>query len=223
MSANDYQLGAPYGAQTRNPFNYVKAEQINRDSTTAWLTLEEITQQLNLFGDESQDSYLSGLEVATRQAIEDYLGMSIFGVTYRVWYGSESLVASPVCLDLPEVSQNLYPNQAGVQITSVGYWNDSFPPVFSTIANSNYYYDASGNKVILNSLPTSINSVMTAPIVVEYITTSNPMSAYPVIKQAGLLLLTHLYNNRSNSTDSLLREIPFGVATLLRNYKPLVM
>tara|TARA_R110000868_G_scaffold261399_2_gene519519 strand:+ start:239 stop:910 length:672 start_codon:yes stop_codon:yes gene_type:complete len=223
MSVNDFQQGAPFGAQTRNPFNYVKAEQINRDSTTAWLTLEEITQQLNLFNDESQDGYLAGLEVATRQAIEDYLGLSIFGITYRVWYGSESLVASPICLDLPEVSQNLYPNQAGLLIGSVGYWTDSFPPVFTTIASSNYYYDASGNKVILNSLPTSINTVMTAPIVVEYTTVSNPIASYPVIKQAGLLLLTHLYNNRSNTTDGMLREIPFGVATLLRNYKPLVM
>jgi hypothetical protein len=223
MSVNDFQLGAPFGAQTRNPFNYVKVEQINRDSVTAWLSLDEITQQLNLFADESQDTYLSSLELATRQAIEDYLGMSIFGVTYRVWYGSESLAASPVCLDLPEVSQNLYPSQAGLTIGSVGYWNDSFPPVFTTIASVNYYYDVSGNKIILNSLPTSINSIMTAPIVAEYTTVSNPLSNYPVIKQAGLLLLTHLYNNRSNTTDGLLREIPFGVATLLRNYKPLVM
>jgi hypothetical protein len=223
MSVNDFQLGAPFGAQTRNPFNYVKVEQINRDSVTAWLSLDEITQQLNLFADESQDTYLSSLELATRQAIEDYLGMSIFGVTYRVWYGSESLAASPLCLDLPEVSQNLYPSQAGLTINSVGYWNDSFPPVFTTIASVNYYYDVSGNKIILNSLPTSINSIMTAPIVAEYTTVSNPLSNYPVIKQAGLLLLTHLYNNRSNTTDGLLREIPFGVATLLRNYKPLVM
>lgn len=223
MSVNDYQLGAPYGAATRNPFNYVKFEQIARDSVTSWLTLEEITQQLNLFGDESQDSYLTGLEVATRQAIEDYLGLSIFPVTYRVWYGAENLAASPVCLDLPEVSQNFTPNQAGITISAVGYYDDSFPPVYHTIAKTNYYYDVSGNKVILNSLPTSINSMMTAPIMVDYCTVTNPISNYSVIKQAGLLLLTHLYNNRSNTTDSLLREIPFGVAALLRPYKPLVM
>lgn len=223
MSSNEFQAGAPYGGQTRNPFNYVKAEQINRDNVTPWLTLDEITQQLNLFGDESQDSYLSALEVATRQAIEDYLGLSIYGLTYRVWYGMEALVASPVCLDLPEVSQNFYPNQAGVDIDSVGYYTDAFPPVFTLIASANYYYDASGNKVVLNSLPTSINSVMTAPIVVEYTTASNPIAAYPVIKQAALLLLTHLYNNRSNSTEVQLKDIPFGVTTLLRNYKPLVM
>lgn len=223
MAFDNYQYAAPFGAQTRNPFNYVKFEQIDRDSVTPWLTLDEITQQLNLFQDESQDTYLSSLELATRQAIEDYLGMSIFPVSYRVWYGSESLVASPISLDLPEVSQNLYPSQAGVTIDTVGYWNDSFPPVFTALASSSYYYDASGNKVIVNNLPTDVNSVMTAPIVVDYTTVSNPLSAYPVIKQAGLLLLTHLYNNRSNSTEVQLKDIPFGVTTLLRSYKPLIM
>jgi hypothetical protein len=223
MSFDNYQYAAPFGAQTRNPFNYVKVEQIGRDSVTPWLTLEEITQQLNLFNDESQDSYLSGLEVATRQAIEDYLGMSIFSVSYRVWYGTESLVASPICFDLPEVSQNFYPSQPGVSIDTVGYWNDAFPPVFQTLARSSYYYDPSGNKVIVNNLPTDVNTVMTAPIIVDYTTVANPLSAYPVIKQAGLLLLTHLYNNRSNSTEVQLKDIPFGVTTLLRNYKPLIM
>jgi len=223
MAFDNYQYAAPFGAQTRNPFNYVKVEQIDRDSVTPWLTLDEITQQLNLFQDESQDTYLSSLELATRQAIEDYLGMSIFPVSYRVWYGSESLVASPISLDLPEVSQNLYPNQAAVTIDTVGFWNDAFPPVFIPLASSSYYYDASGNKVIVNNLPTNVNTVMTAPIVVDYTTVSNPLSAYPVIKQAGLLLLTHLYNNRSNSTEVQLKDIPFGVTTLLRSYKPLVM
>lgn len=215
--------GTPLGGQTRNPFNYVKAEQINRDNLTAWLTLDEIKQQLNLFGDSSQDTYLQSLEVAVRQAIEDYLGLSIFSLTYRVWYGTESLVASPICFDLPEISQNVNSLQSGVTINSVGFWDDSFPPTFNTIGSSNYYYDASGNKVILNSMPTSVNTVMTAPIVIEYSTTANPISDYPVILQAGLLLFTHLYNNRSNTVDSNIKEIPFGVAALLRPYKSLVM
>jgi hypothetical protein len=223
MSVDNYQYAAPFGAQTRNPFNYAKVEQIGRDSVTSWLTLTEITNQLNLFQDESQDDYLEGLELATRQAIEDYLGMSIFPVNYRVWYGTESLVASPISLDLPEVSQNLYPSQSGVQINSVGYWNDAFPPVFQTLTSSNYFYDPSGNKLIVNNLPTDVNSVMTAPIIVEYQTVANPLSSYPVIKQAGLLLLTHLYNNRANATETKLKEIPFGVNVLLRPYKSLVM
>lgn len=223
MSVDNYQYAAPFGAQTRNPFNYVKVEQIGRDSSTAWLTLDEMTNQLNLFDDTSQDTYIASLGIATRQAIEDYLGMSILPVTYRVWYGSESLVASPISLDLPEVSQNTNPALSGVTINSVGYWNDAFPPVFQTITNTNYFYDASGNKVIVNNLPTDINTVMTAPIIVEYSTVANPLANYPVIKQAGLLLLTHLYNNRPNSTEVQLKDIPFGVTTLLRPYKPLIM
>jgi hypothetical protein len=223
MAANSIIDGLPFGAVTRNPFNYSKVEQIGRDNTTAWLTETEITNQLNLFGDTSQDAYLTGLEVAVRQAIEDYLGMSIFSVSYRVWYGSESLAASPICLDIPEVSQNANSALAGVTITSLKYFTDAFPPVAVTVDASQYYYDSSGNKLIVQSLPTSINSSMTAPIVIDYATVANPLAAYPVIKQAGLLLLTHLYNNRSDTTDIQLKNIPFGVATLLRPYKPLVM
>ena len=223
MTAENALFGLPYGATTRNPYCYVKVEQINRDNATPWLSLTEITNQLNLFGDESQDAYLSGLEVAVRQAIEDYLGMSIFPVSYRVWYGIESLAAAPLSLDIPEVSQNYNSSLAGVSITSLKYWTDAFPPVAVTVASSQYYYDASGNKLIVQSLPTSINSTMTAPIVLDYSTVANPLSTYPVIKQAGLLLLTHLYNNRSDTTDAKLNNIPFGVATLLRPYKPLVM
>jgi len=223
MSANEQTLGAPFGASTRNPFSYVKTEQIDRDVVTPWLTLDEITNQINLFEDESQDGYLRSLEVAVRQAIEDYLGLSIFSVTYRVWYGAENLAASPVCLDLPEVSQNQYPDMSGVTIERVAFWNNAFPPVLTVVSDSQYYYDASGNKVIIQSLPTTINSQMTAPIICEYTTAPNPLQTYPVIKQAGLLLFTHLYNNRSNTTDNQLKEIPFGVATLLRPYKPLVM
>jgi hypothetical protein len=223
MSVDSQLLGAPYGAATRNPFNYVKAEQIGRDVVTPWLTMDEITNQINLFEDESQDGYLQSLELAVRQAIEDYLGLSIFSVTYRVWYGAENLANSPVCLDLPEVSQNQYPNLAGVTINRVAYWNNNTPPELVVVATNQYYYDASGNKVIVQSLPTNINSEMTAPIICEYTTAPNPLQTYPVIKQAGLLLFTHLYNNRSNTTDNQLKEIPFGVATLLRPYKPLVM
>lgn len=223
MTVQSVLTGLPYGGQSRNPFNYVKVEQINRDVSTNWLTAEEITQQLNLFEDESQDTYIMSLELATRMYIEDFLGMSIFPVTYRVWYGAESLTATPVSLDLPEVSQNLYPNQAGLQVNSVGYYNSLFPPTFVLVQPSQYYYDASGNKIVITSLPTDINTQMTAPIVVEYTTVANPLASYPVIKQAGLLVLTHLYNNRSNTVEKELKTIPYGAEVLLRPYKNLVM
>lgn len=212
-----------YGAPTRNPFNYEKFEQISRDIATQWLDTEIIAQQLNLFEDQSQDGYLQSLELAVRQAIEDFIGMSIFPVQYRVWYNASSLYGTPLTLDLPEVSQNQNPGQPGVAINTVKYWTEATPPVLVTVNPTTYYYDPSGNKIVLQSLPSNLNNAMTSPVYCEYTTAANPLAQYPVIKQAGLLLFVHLYNNRSNTTESNLREIPFGVANLLRPYKPLVM
>lgn len=214
--------GLYYGLP-RNPYSYEKVEQISRDTVTSWLTLEEITQQLNLFQDESQDSYLSGLELATRMAIEDYLGMSIFPITYKAYYGAtNNSMGMQTSFDLPEVSQN-FNNQAGTVINSVAYYNGDNPPVLTTIASTEYFYDPTGNKVVVNALPNNISTVMTNPVVITWQTKANPIAQYPVIKQAGLLLLTHLYNNRSNSNIAVMHDIPFGVTSLLRLYKPLVL
>ena len=221
--AVENQTLAPFYSSQRNPYNYVKVEQISRDLLTEWLTLDEITQQINLFDDESQDAYLSGLEVATRMAIEDYLGMSIFPIQYKVYYGANSSTGTQMTLDLPEVSQDFRSN-AGTVINSVGYWSAESVPVFTLLPKTSYYYDPTGNKIVLSSgMPSEVNQVMSNPIVATYTTNASPIAQYPVIKQAGLLLLTHLYNNRSNTTMGILHNIPFGVEALLRPYKPLVL
>jgi len=220
---NDPFISGPYLGSSRNPFSYEKVEQVSRDILTSWLTLDEITNQLNLFQDESQDQYLIGLELATRMAIEDYLGMSIFPVQYKVYYGANSSTGTQMALDLPAVSQD-FRNNLGTVINSVGYWSADSVPVFTLLAKTEYYYDPTGNKVIISSgLPSEVNQVMTNPIVVTYTANANPLAQYPVIKQAGLLLLTHLYNNRSNTTAGIMHDIPFGVSQLLRPYKPLVL
>jgi hypothetical protein len=217
-------LGTVSYGSTRNPFNYDKVEQIARDLTTGWLTLDEITNQLNLFGDESQDGYLEALEVAVRMHIEDYLGMSIFPTSYRVYYGVSSLYASPVCLDLPEASYKDSFNSGEVAINKVAYYNGNTPSVLTTLPTTDYYYDVTGNKVILpNGMPSNVSMNRTSPLVVEYTQNPNFLQNYPVIKQAALLLFTHLYNNRAETTLSKLQNIPYGVDALLRPYKPLVM
>lgn len=219
----DSLTNGPYLGTSRNPYSYEKIEQVSRDIQTQWLTLEEITQQLNLFNDESQDSYLTGLEVATRMAIEDYLGMAIFPVTYRVYYGATNgMTGTQMAFDLPEVSQD-FRGQPGVVINSVSYYAGGNPTVLTPLPKTEYFYDPTGNKVLVNSIPNDVNEAMTNPIVIQYTTNANQLAQYPVIKQAGLLLLTHLYNNRSNTNAAYLNEIPFGVAQLLRPYKPLVM
>ena len=217
--ANDYLSIAPNLTQSRNPYNYEKIEQVSRDIATQWLTLDEITQQLNLFEDESQDGYLQSIELATRMAIEDYLGMAIFPTQYRVYYGNPAITGSALCFNLPEASEG----STGITVNSVAYWSGTVPSVLTPIASSEYQYDPTGSQVILSSAPSNISTQVANPIVITY--TNNPsfLAQYPVIKQAGLMLLTHIYNNRSNSTSEHLKDIPFGVATLLRPYKPLVM
>lgn len=222
MPLDSYTTG-PYLGTSRNPYSYEKIEQVGRDIQTQWLSLEEITQQLNLFDDISQDNYLTSLEVATRMAIEDYLGMTIFYAQWRVYYGSYvGMTGTQVMLDLPEVSQANQFN-AGTVIDLVQYYNGGNPPQLITLNKSSYYYDPTGNKVVVNGLPDSASLIMTNPIIVTYTTNASPLAQYPVIKAAGLLLLTHLYNNRSNTVETKITEIPFGVAQLLRPYKPLVM
>jgi hypothetical protein len=219
--AVENQTLAPFYSDQRNPYNYSKFEQVDRDISTQWLSLEEITQQLNLFMDESQDTYLSSIELATRMAIEDYLGMAIFSTTWKVYYPNFGLYNTAVFLDLPAVSS---PDRYGVNVSikAVEFYSTSNTvPVL--IAPSNYSYDPTGNRVILNTIPNTLNQTVANPITVTYVQSANILSQYPVIKQAGLMLLTHIYNNRSNSTETKLHEIPFGVAALLRPYKPLVM
>ena len=208
-------------ATDRNPYNYVKIEQIDRDLQTQWLTLEEITQQLNLFADESQDSYLTSIELATRMAIEDYLGMSIFPTKYRIYYNNFGLYNTQVFLDLPEVSQGA----SGVTVNAVKYFAGSNTTP-ETIASSGYSYDATGNRIIVNAIPNDLNQIVANPIYAEYTSNANFLGNYPVIKQAGLLLLTHIYNNRSASVSGIINPavmIPWGIDQLLRSYKPLVM
>jgi hypothetical protein len=91
------------------------------------------------------------------------------------------------------------------------------------VNQANYYYDPTGQKIIVTDLPTSINPQMTSPVIATYTLAASSLATYPVIKQAGLLWFTHLYNNRSDVTDLNLKRIPMGVDTLLRPYKPLVM
>ena len=109
-------------------------------------------------------------------------------------------------------------------ITNNKYYNGNTPSVLVTLAASEYYYDATGNKVIISGgVPSNVSTNRTSPIVVEYTLTPNYLQAFPVIKQAALLLLTHLYNNRSETTINKLQNIPYGVDALLRPYKPLVL
>lgn len=218
MAVENLTLAPFYGTQ-RNPYNYAKIEQISRDIVTSWLDIATIREQLNLLEDDSQDNYLYGLELATRMAIEDFLGMAIFPTQWRTYYANPGLYNTALFLDLPEVSQGL----TGITINKIEYYGNTLSPLPITLAPANYLYDPTGNRVIVKGMPDTLSQTVANPIIVTYTQNANPISQYPVVQQAGLLLLTHLYNNRSNTTEAIMHELPFGVSQLLRPYKPLVM
>jgi len=120
---------------------------------------------------------------------------------------------------LPEVGTGL----GGITISNVSYYDSNTPPVLTVVDPENYLYDVTGNRVVVTGIPTQVSSILTNPIQVTWVVNTSYYAQYPNIKQAGLLLLTHLYNNRSNTTIENLKDLPFGVAQLLRPYKPLVM
>lgn len=217
--SSDYLSIAPNLTQNRNPFNYEKVEQVSRDFATSWLSEEQIKEQLNLVDDDSQDNYIYDLELATRMIIEDFLGMSIFPTQYRVYYGNPGVTGIAATLNLPETTQGL----TGVTINQVGFWNGNVPSVFVPMATNTYQYDPTGNQIIVTSFPANVSTQVANPIVVLYTTARSPYANYLNIQQAGLLLLTHLYNNRSDTTVDKMKKIPFGVEQILRPYKPLVM
>lgn len=220
MPSETTGLGYVALAPTRNPFNYDWFEQTNRDVVTPWLTNDEIAQQLNLFTDESQDAYLDSVGLAAKMMIEDYLGLAISSVTYNVYYGVSALYGSPISLDLPENSLQ------GVTINSVKYYSDDAVPVLTTVSPTTYFYDPTGSKVICSDLPSTINPQMTSPVIVQYTVNASNLSTYPVIKQAGLMLATHIYNNRSETVSGVINpsvKISLGIDAMLRPYKPLVM
>jgi hypothetical protein len=217
---------APYYSGTRNPFNYQKVEQINRDLITNWLTDDEIAQQLNLFNDDSQDTYLRSLELATRMTIEDIVGFAVFPTQYRCYYGDPGLTGTAVYLDLPEVATTFQGATPAVTINSVDYYSGQNNAVKTPMVSTDYYYDPTGNRVVVTAgMPSPLAQNIANPVEVTYTVNQSFATQYPVIKQAALMLLTHLYNSRSTVGDSvqMKAEVPYGVSMLLRPYKPLVM
>lgn len=212
---------APFYSGTRNPFNYQKIEQVNRDVITQWLTLQEMTEQLNLIDDDSQDAYVEQLGLTVRFAIEDYLGLAIIDTQYRTYYGDPGLNGTAIYLDLPESS----PGANGVTIDEVAFWTGQNGAQRTVLGSANYYYDPTGNRVVVTEgLPSPLAQNIANPVEVLFTVESNNYGNYPAIKRAGLLLLTHYYNQRSAVADgSKLTPIPYGVDVLLRPYKTLVM
>ena len=206
--------GGLYLASNRQPFNWYSLKELERDLTTEWLDLAIVRAHLNLYDDTSQDDLLTEYELATRQYIEDYLGKSIFARGYQTNYGLNVFQDPVTALDIPNAYQN-------VTISQVAFWDEN--GANQIVPTANFLYDDVGAKVVIQSFGTSVDPNRTAPISVQFTVDVNPIATYATVKQAGLLLITHFYNNRSMTAEKTMTQVPFAFDTLLRPYREIVL
>lgn len=211
--------GGLYVNPSDNPFNWEKWEWVGRDLQSEWLPLDLLKSHLNIYGDNTQDTYLTDLELATRFAIENYMGRWIFDTEFRAYYPADQAATSSRSLDIPQV------HSVNVTISNVLYVDVN--NVRQPIASTDWTYDPTGNKIILaNAINASY--LATAPIIVEYTALADPVGAYPDVKWAGQMLAGHLYSHRNavqnisgGKAPASALKLPYSVDFLLRPYKPL--
>ena len=209
--------GGLFSSSDTQPYNWLRYEETDRDVTSQWLSDDEITQTLNLYGDTSQEALLLNLDLAARMFVEEFLGRAIYGRSFTAYYKALVFQAPYSSLDIPS-------SRLDTSIDSVQYFNTASPPVQVTLASSAYSYDYTGQKVILyQNLAGSINSYYTAPVQCNFTLANDPIASYPNVRRAGLLYLTHLYNNRADTTEKTLNYIPAGIHHLLLPYQELII
>ncbi len=170
------------------------------------VTLEEAKLHMRI-DITDDDALVSAMVTAARQWCESFRRQSFVTQTWAYtadeWPDGDviELHLSPV----QSVTSIVYVDEAGASATVDA--GDYIVDVMSEPGRLALKSSASWPSVTLREL----NGVT-----VTYVTGYGLAAAVPVvIKQAILLLAAHLYENREQSTDVVLRDIPFGVTALL--------
>ena len=201
-----------------NTYNWDRFEEINRDINSLWITPSEAKNAINLFTDDSQDDLISRYTLSARLFIEEYLGRAIFERTFISYYSKSLISTSGLIINIPN-------GRVDTTIVSVNYYDKTDPnPILVTYPTQSYFYDKSGFNVVMQNIDGNIiNDYYVSPITCEFQVEADPIASYPNVKQAGLLLIGHFYNHRSNTQDKSIRAIEYGLEALLSPYKDLVL
>jgi len=156
----------------------------------------------------AEDSLISGLITAAREYCQGFQNRAFVNQTWYLWLDAWP-AGDYISIPLPPLST----------ITAITYYDTD--DTAATFAAASYFVDNINEpgRVILNygeSWPSTTLRPANA-ICVEYVCGYGATSASvpQVVRQAMLLLIGHLYENREAGIDSALQEIPFGVKALL--------
>lgn len=170
------------------------------------VTLAEIKKQVRAEFHEDDDNLLIGLGAAATEWVERHTGRSLAAHTWTLTLDG---FADAIRLPMPPV----------IGINSVTYIDADGAP--QTLADTAYrLFGAGGFDPFLRPAwstcwPATADGEPDA-VTIEY----EAGAACPApVKHAILLLVSHLYENREASTELALRDIPFGVDALLKDYR----
>lgn len=173
---------------------------------TAPVTLAEAKKQTRTEFFNDDDTLLTGLLAAATEWVERHTGRSLAEHTWTL-----TLDSFPAAVRLP-----MPPT---VEIVSIEYISED--GTTQTLAAGQYrLYGAGGFDPFVRPAwatcwPATADGEPDA-VTIEY----EAGAACPTpVKQAILLLVSHLYENREASTELALKDIPFGVDALLKDYR----
>lgn len=207
----------PVGFQDKinTPYNWRYIAPAGRDVTSSVVTIQQIRDQVMVGTDTSFDSYLLALAATARMRIEEHLGRPLSSEIINVYYGSDVVGGDFTALDLPVKS--LQPQS--ITNISVQYYNDS--DALIDVPATQFFLDLGSQRVVLRNWSPALSNFIPAPIVVTYTAAPDILATYPTVKQAALLLITHWWNNRSDTGETVGEKasIPHGAYDLLSAYR----
>lgn len=190
--------------------------------TVPMISLEDCRKHLRITPDQGSPAYhedddlVLGFLAAAREYVEGYTGLALTPRTVEL------------LLDKFPVSEILLPLAPLVSVTSVKYLDGD--NVEQTVLSTDYTIDKSQRPGWLYvasgiaSWPSALSVVNAVSIryVVGFSLYSDGVQTHPLpktLRVSVLLVLGHLYENREQSTEASLQEIPLGVQALCDLWK----
>lgn len=173
--------------------------------STEPVTLTEVKSQLRI-DSTTEDTYLGTLITAAREYCEMFQNRAFVSQTWELTL--DTWPCFPLKLPMPQL----------VSVTSIKYYDTA--NVETTWASSNYFVDVDSEtgRVGLGyniSLPTTTLRPINA-VKIRYVAGYADAAAVPLrTKQAILMLVGHMHENRETVSPVDLKEIPFAVSSLL--------
>lgn len=184
--------------------------------TSEPVSLAEAREHLRLDTDgdspdaNPDDAIVTALITAARQWCETHTGRTLSPTVYEAALDAwpcERAIVLPMAVPLIEVSSLSYYNQSGID-TIYGLWYASPYAVVGQVTPS----------YTTQQWPTA--QAREDAIRIRYSAGYGGSLAMPgPIRQALLLLVGHLYENREDSTEVALSRIPLGIESLLQPYR----